>query len=78
MKNIRKNTPLTRLVAGSLVAASCFAMISAVPACADDKVFTVNGGRCARYAGGRVCFVGGLARPFYRHCGGFCVQLRRL
>lgn len=42
MKNIRKNTPLTRLVAGSLVAASCFAMISAVPACADDKVFIVK------------------------------------
>ena len=42
MKNIRKNTPLTRLVAGSLVAASCFAMISAVPACADDKVFFVK------------------------------------
>lgn len=42
MKNIRKNTPLIRLVAGSLVAASCFAMISAVPACADDKVFIVK------------------------------------
>ncbi|MFR0859594.1 MAG: M56 family metallopeptidase [Christensenellales bacterium] len=42
MKNIMKNTPLTRLVAGSLVAASCFAMISAVPACADDKVFIVK------------------------------------
>ena len=42
MKNTKKNTPLTRLVAGSLVAASCFAMISAVPACADDKVFIVK------------------------------------
>ena len=42
MKNIKKNTPLTRLVAGSLVAASCFAMISAVPACADDKVFIIK------------------------------------
>lgn len=42
MKNIKKNTPLTRLVAGSLVAASCFAMISAVPAYADDKVFIVK------------------------------------
>ena len=42
MKNVKKNTPLTRLVAGSLVAAACFAMISAVPACADDKVFIVK------------------------------------
>lgn len=42
MKNVRKNTPLTRLVASSLAAASCFAMISAVPAFADDKVFTVK------------------------------------
>lgn len=42
MKNVKKNTPLTRLVAASLVAASCFAMVSAVSACADEKVFIIK------------------------------------
>ena len=31
MKNVKKNTPLTRLVASTLVVASCFGMVSAVP-----------------------------------------------
>ena len=42
MKNIKKNTPLTRLVASTLVAASCFGMVSAVPAVADEKVFIIK------------------------------------
>lgn len=42
MKNVKKNTPLTRLIASSLVAASCFAMVSAVSAAADEKVFVIK------------------------------------
>ncbi len=42
MKNTQKNTPLTHLVASTLVIASCFGMVSAVSAVADEKVFIVK------------------------------------
>ena len=70
MKNIRKNTPLTRLVAGSLVAASCFAMMSAVPAA-----------RTTRFSSSRrkmrsLC---GRTRLFRRRtCSSFLPTLRRI